>query len=72
MYSQVNGFPEGFVVRTTSGGEGTLEINAGEGSLGLYTTGQSIQVKSGEEVKLNDPQSGGWYGEFWNVLLCFV
>ena len=74
MYSQANGFPEGFVVRTTSGGEGTIEINAGEGSLGVYTTGQSTQVKSGEEVKLNDPQSGGWYGEFffWNVFLPFV
>ena len=46
MYSQASNFPEGFVVRTTSGGEGTVEINAGEGSPGSVYDGA---VDSGEE-----------------------
>ena len=49
-----------------------VEINAGEGSQGTYTTGGTKAVKSGEEVKVNDPQSGGWYGESPNFTLFLV
>lgn len=63
-------FPEGFVIRTGASEGGVVEINAGEESQGMYILGDSSSsggkaqvVKNGDELKVNDPKSGGWYGE---------
>ena len=59
--------PEGFIVNTGASQGGVVEINAGAGTRGTYTTGGTRTVTNGEEVKFSDPQSGGWYGEWHSM-----